>query len=77
MPASVRAGVVAAVAADFSDRPFPADFWLDSKGRVRRVRVSYANGSDGRITLEASYSGFGSPVPLTLPPASHVQDISP
>ena len=77
VPAPVRAGVVAAVASDFTDRPFPADFWLDAKGRVRRVHVSYANGANGRITLDATYSGFGSPVPLGLPPASHVQDISP
>ncbi len=77
LPASLRASIVGAVEADFTARPFPADFWLDAKGRVRRVHVSYRNGSSGRIVVTATYSGFGSPVPLRLPPASHVQDISP
>ena len=66
-----------AVKADFAAKPFPADFWLDTQGRVRRVHVSYRTGSSGRIVVTATYSGFGSPVPLRLPPASHVQDISP
>ena len=72
-----NAGIVAAVSADFATTKFPADFWLDAKGRVRRVHVSYRNGSSGRIVVTATYSGFGSPVTLGLPPASHVQDISP
>jgi hypothetical protein len=77
LPASLRESIMGAVEADFTAKPFPADFWLDAKGRVRRVQVSYRTGSSGRIAVTATYSGFGSPVPLTLPPASHVQDISP
>jgi hypothetical protein len=77
LPASVRSSIMGAVKADFTAQPFPADFWLDAKGRVRRVHVSYRTGSSGRIVVTATYSGFGSPVPLGLPPASHVQDISP
>jgi hypothetical protein len=77
LPASLRSSIMAAVKADFAGTPFPADFWLDAKGRVRRVHVSYRNGASGRIVVTATYSGFGSPVPLVLPPASHVQDISP
>lgn len=72
-----NAGIVAAVSADFATTEFPADFWLDAQGRVRRVHVSYRSGSSGRIVVNATYSGFGSAVPLGLPPASHIQDISP
>src|SRR4051812_45146121 len=56
--------IAAAVAADFAASPFPADFWLDARGRVRRVHVSYRSGTSGRIVVDATYSGFGAPVQL-------------
>jgi hypothetical protein len=77
LPASVRAGILAAVARDYARTPFPADFWIDRKGRVRRVHVSYRTGASGRIVLTATYSDFGAPVRLGLPPSSHTQDITP
>jgi hypothetical protein len=77
VPVAIRSSIAAAVAADFSTTPFPADFWLDAKGRVRRVRVSYATKTGGRILVDAIYSGFGAPVPLGLPSAAGTTDISP
>jgi hypothetical protein len=77
LPPLVRASIVAAVDRDYTRASFPADFWIDPQGRVRRVHVSYPTGSSGRIVLTATYSNFGSPVALGLPPASHTQDITP
>ena len=67
VPPSIRASILAAVARDYTRRPFPADFWIDPKGRVRRVHVSYRTGSSGRIVVTATYSDFGAPVALGLP----------
>jgi hypothetical protein len=77
VPESVRASILATVDRDYTKAPFPADFWIDPKGRVRRVHVSYDTGSNGRIVVTATYSGFGSAVPLGLPRPSHTQDITP
>jgi len=76
-PAAERAGVRNAIRNDFLDKPFPADFWLDDKGRVRRVVVRYRTAGGGRIALDATYSRFGDKVDLALPPARSIQDISP
>ena len=77
VPTSVRASILATVDRDYTRAPFPADFWIDPKGRVRRVHVSYDTGSNGRIVVTATYSGFGSAVHLGLPRPSHTQDITP
>jgi hypothetical protein len=77
LPPSVRESILATVDRDYTRAPFPADFWIDPKGRVRRVHVSYDTGSNGRIVVSATYSDFGSTVPLDLPRASHTQDITP
>jgi hypothetical protein len=77
VPPSVRPSILAAVDRDYTRAPFPADFWIDSKGRVVRVHVSYGTGSSGRIVVTATYAGFGSAVPLGLPSPSHTQDITP
>jgi hypothetical protein len=77
LPPSVRASIVTAVDRDYTRSPFPADFWIDPQGRVRRVHVSYDTGSNGRIVVTATYSDFGSSVPLGLPRPSHTQDITP
>jgi hypothetical protein len=77
VPPSIRASILAAVARDYPRDPFPADFWIDPKGHVRRVHVSYRTGSSGRIIVTATYSTFGAPIPLGLPRRSHTQDITP
>ena len=77
LPAADRADILAAVRRDYVDHPFPADFWVDASGRVRRVHVSYRTPGGGRIVVNAAYSAFGTPVDLTVPPAREVQDITP
>ena len=77
VPPSIRASILSAVARDYTRRPFPAEFWIDPKGRVRRVHVSYRAGSSGHIAVTATYSDFGAPVALGLPASSHTQDITP
>jgi hypothetical protein len=77
VPAAERAAILGALQRDYVDRPFPADFWVDAKGRVRRVHVAYRTAGGGRFTVDAAYSGFGTPVDLRVPPAREVQDITP
>jgi hypothetical protein len=77
VPPSIRASILAAVARDYARKPFPAEFWIDPKGRVRRVHVIYRSGSSGHIAVTATYSDFGAPVALGLPASSHTQDITP
>lgn len=77
LPVARRAPIVAAVHKDYADRPFQADFWIDGQGRVRRVHLAYRTSGGGHITVNAAYSNFGTYVDLAVPPASHVQDISP
>lgn len=77
LPVASRAAIVAAVQEDYVDHPFQADFWIDGNGRVRRVHVAYRTAGGGLITVTAAYSNFGVHVDLAVPPASHVQDISP
>jgi hypothetical protein len=77
LPPARRAAIMAAVRNDYEATPFEASFWVDDRGRVRRVLVSYRTAQGTRITVEASYSNFGTAVDLTVPPASGIQDISP
>jgi hypothetical protein len=77
VPAGLRSSLAVAVRNDYLDRPFPADFWIDSKHRVRHVRVSYRTKGGGRITVDATYSDFGAPVRLGVPPARETRDITP
>jgi hypothetical protein len=77
VPRAHRASILAAVRNDYASGSFPADFWLDSKGRVRRVRASYHTSRGGSITVDARYSAFGAPVDVTVPAPQDVQDISP
>lgn len=73
----VPAPIMAAVRNDYANRPFDATFWLDGRGRVRRVRVSYDTPKGSTITVRAAYSDFGSGVDLTLPAPDEIEDISP
>jgi len=77
LPVALRESIVIAVRNDYVNGPFPADFWVDAKGRVRRVHVSYRTHGGGRITVNATYSDFGMPVKIVLPPARGTQVITP
>jgi hypothetical protein len=77
VPADRRAAISAAVRSDYANRPFEASFWLDKRGRVRRVLVDYATEQGARFTIDATYTDFGVAVDRSLPPASAIQDISP
>ena len=76
-PAAQRAALRIAVSNQYLTTPFPADFWLDSAGRVRRVLVDYRTAGGGRIVVDAGFSDFGVKVDLDVPPASQMQDITP
>lgn len=77
VPRSERATIRAVIAADYTSKPFPADFWVDRDGRVVRVRVSYRTAKGGRIAVDGTFSHFGSKVDLRLPSASDIQNITP
>lgn len=77
VPAADRRSVRIAVHNDYLDRPFPADFWLDSEGRVRRVRVDYRTTEGSRIVVAGTFARFGVRLDLALPPADTIQDITP
>lgn len=77
LPVALRESIVVAVRNDYADKAFPADFWVDSNDRVRRVHVSYRTPGGGRITLNATYYDYGAAVPLKLPPARGTQVITP
>jgi hypothetical protein len=76
-PAADRAAFRIAVRNDYLATPFPADFWLDDAGRVRRVVVDYRTAGGGRVVIDAGYSHFGVKVDLAVPPAAEIQDITP
>ena len=76
-PAASRAGVAKTLRDDYASRPFEARFWLDGRGRVRRVLVDYTTARGSHFTIDTAYSEFGAAVDRTLPPASEIEDISP
>jgi hypothetical protein len=76
-PAAERRGIAQALRNDYPAKPFLASFWLDDAGRVRRVLVSYNTPGGSEISLDGRFSGFGTKVDLTLPPARSIQDITP
>jgi hypothetical protein len=77
VPAAERALVAAAVHGDYPAKPFPARFWLDARGRLRRVRVSYTTAGGTPVTVDTSYDAFAVPVDTTTPPARDVKDVTP
>jgi hypothetical protein len=77
LPVAQRGAILAMVRSDYVDRPFPADFWVDAQGRIRRVNVVYRTAGGGHLTVKVAYSQFGTHVDLTVPPARDVQDITP
>lgn len=49
----------------------PGAVWLDSEGRVRRMRYSLSVPSDGqtvRVSTDLEYFDFGAPVSISAPP---------
>ena len=77
VPATVRPAILTAVSNDYAAKPFPATFWLDDQGRIRRVRVIYKTPQGTRITVDTSYNHFGSKVNVEVPAAGDIKDISP
>jgi hypothetical protein len=77
VPAALRASIVTAVRSDYATTPFPATFWLDPRGRLRRVRVAYATAQGSQITVDTSYSSFGTKIDVRLPAAGDIADITP
>jgi hypothetical protein len=74
---SVPPAVLTALKNDYPGGTFPATFWLDDQGRLRRVLVRYATPQGTKLTVDTTYSDFGTNVDLTLPAASKIKDISP
>ena len=58
-------------------KAFPADFWLDDQGRVRRVLVDYTTAQGSKITVDTTYSEFGVGIDVTLPAPGDIADITP
>jgi hypothetical protein len=77
VPAAVRPAILTAVRNDYAAKPFPATFWLDDQGRIRRVRVDYRTPQGTRITVDTSYSNFGAKVDVALPAAGDIKNITP
>jgi len=73
----VPPAIVTALANDYPGKTFPATFWLDDQGRLRRVLVRYATPRGTKLTVDTTYSDYGTQVDLTLPAASKIKDISP
>jgi hypothetical protein len=76
-PAADRAALRIAVGNDYLTKPFPADFWIDDGGRVRRVLVGYRTPGGGQIVVDGRFSDFGVKLDLSIPAASRIQDITP
>jgi hypothetical protein len=76
-PAAQRAELRRALGDDYPAHPFPADFWLDANGGLRRVLVVYRTPGGIRITIDGGFSEFGTKLDLTLPAATEIQDITP
>ncbi len=77
VPAAQRALVAAAVRGDYPAKPFRVRFWLDARGRLRRVLVTYSTGNGTPVSVDTGYDAFGVPVDATPPPARDVKDVTP
>jgi hypothetical protein len=76
-PTAERTALRTAVGNDYLTKPFPADFWIDDAGRVRRVLVGYRTPGGGQIVVDGRFSEFGMKLDLSIPAASRIQDITP
>jgi hypothetical protein len=77
LPKAVRGSITTAVRADYPNRTFSGRFWLDTKGRVRRVLVSYKTAAGTPVLVDTKYSDFGAPVDTSLPPVGDIKTIIP
>ena len=77
VPVAQRSAMRVILRSDYATRSFPADFWLDRQSRLRRVRVSYTTAKGTGFTLVGTFSGFGTRVDVTPPPARSTRDITP
>ncbi len=73
----IPAAVMTSIRNDYPAANFPASFWLDSDGRLSRVLVDYTTAKGTKITLDTTYSEYGTPVDLTLPAPGKIKDITP
>jgi hypothetical protein len=59
---------------------FPAEAWIDSQGRVRKLKVTMSMGAklgqQFSMTIVEELYAFGTKVKVQLPPASQVADFS-
>ena len=77
VPASSRALIASAAQGDYPAKPFPVRFWLDARGRLRRVLVAYTTAGGSPVSVDTSYDAFGVQIDTTPPPARDVKDITP
>ena len=77
VPAADRVLVATTARADYPTKPFPARFWLDARGRLRRVLVTYKTAGGTPVSVDTAYDAFGVPIDATPPPARDVKDITP
>jgi hypothetical protein len=76
-PGRLAARVRGVVAVDYSATPFPADFWLDGKGGLARVLVSYRTPKGGEIVVDGAFTEPGVKVDVTPPAPRDVETVKP
>jgi hypothetical protein len=64
------------VRTDYRASPFPAEFWLDGKGLLTRVLVSYRTAKGGQITVDGTFTEPGATVDVTPPAPGDVETVS-
>jgi hypothetical protein len=76
-PASVKPSV-RALLPQMRSPLVPLDVYVDGRGRVARISLSYGlkSAASARGSLRADFFGYGAPVAVALPPASQVADVS-
>jgi hypothetical protein len=75
-PGRLDPAVARVVRADYVEKPFPAEFWLDQAGRVQRVHVSYRTAKGGHISVDGVFSDFGTKVDVTPPAPADVETVT-
>jgi hypothetical protein len=55
---------------------FPAEVWIDTQNRVRRLRMNIPSGSAQTARMTIDYFDFGTPAPVQLPPLSQTVDLA-
>jgi hypothetical protein len=53
----------------------PLQLWVDSQGRIRQIRSTFAIKQVGTLILTLDYTNFGIPVHVTIPPSSEVETV--